>query len=406
MYCRQCGNEIKETDIYCSNCGAKIELENVESGGAITNIIEDKETKFDRFMKKMFFQNKELTNEVLEQAGTINVIGIVLIQFVAFALLLLFDIEIPSGGITLFWWLFDCYVLKKQGIRGKWKIWGFFIIPVYLCIRATKTNKKYIWAVLSILVCVLGIGGAVVSELYGGTEVNQEITQNKGKENNDKQISSAIHIVKNYFETEYVKGLVGYYFEYSDVEITTNSDGSFTGCFDMKKKNKYFNDDSDLYYVEFTADKKDIRFGYTVSKGFSEYMQEAYGAPRLVEYTIVATWNGEYYDNPVGESTETQETYSIWGNGMRCVYFDSNEKEHIVEIEGDDSQIVIRIDNGNKVVMPVHGIAESRIYSYSTKDEKYYLEYDIEKLTIYLSWEGYEGECITLPDEGTDAEYE
>ncbi len=56
--------------------------------------------------------------------------------------------------------------------------------------------------------------------------------------------------------------------------------------------------------------------------------------------------------------------------------------------------------------MPVHGIAESRIYSYSTEDEKYYLEYDIEKLTIYLSWEGYEGECITLPDEGTDAEYE
>lgn len=178
MYCRQCGKEIKETDIYCSNCGAKIELENVEIGDDISNITEDKETKFDSFMKKMFFQNKELTNEVLEQAGKINVIGIVLIQFVAFALLLLFDIEIPSSGITLFWWLFDCYVLKKQGIHGKWKIWGFFIIPVYLCIRAKKTNKKYIWAIISILVCVLGIGGAVVSELYGGTEVSSDSTSN------------------------------------------------------------------------------------------------------------------------------------------------------------------------------------------------------------------------------------
>lgn len=416
MYCRKCGNKLDSGDVFCSNCGERIvsNAENDESIEYVNNNLQNdisnnsqtEETKFDRFMRKTFFQNRELTNDALQQAGQVGIVSIVLLQFVAFALLLFFDIEIPSLGITLLWWLFDCYVLKKQGIRGVWKIWGVFIIPVYLCIRAKKTSKKYTWAIISILVCVLGIGGAVVSEFYGGTVVNQEITQDNSKENDEEQISSAIHVVKNYFETEYVKGLVGYYFEYSDVDITTNPDGSFTGCFDMKKKNKYFNDDSDLYYVEFTADKNEIKFGYTVSKGFSEYMQEAYGGSRLVEYTIVATWNGEYYDNPVNESTEAQETCSIWGNGMRCVYFDSpNGKEHIVEIEGDDSQIIIRIDDGDKVVMPIQGIAESRIYSYSTGDEKYYLEYDIEELTIYLSWEGYEGECITLPDEGTDAEY-
>ncbi len=182
MYCRKCGNELGNTDMFCSNCGERIvsDNENVVSVKSVNNDVEydvttnsqTEESKFDRFMKKSFFQNKELTNEVLERAGKVNVVGIVLMQLLALALLLLFDIEIPSLGITLFWWWFDCYVLKKQGIRGKWKIWGFICIPVYLCIRAKKTNKKYTWAIISILFSIFVTVCAVVSEFYGGTGVN------------------------------------------------------------------------------------------------------------------------------------------------------------------------------------------------------------------------------------------
>ena len=94
MYCRKCGNKLDSGDVFCSNCGERIvsNAENVESIEYVNNNLQNdisnnsqtKETKFDRFMRKAFFQNRELTNDVLQQAGQVGIVSIVLLQFVAF----------------------------------------------------------------------------------------------------------------------------------------------------------------------------------------------------------------------------------------------------------------------------------------------------------------------------------
>ncbi|MCL2184139.1 MAG: hypothetical protein FWB85_11800 [Chitinispirillia bacterium] len=60
-------------------------------------------------------------------------------------------------------WVFDLKELKEKGyVLGAWKWWGVIMFPVYLFIRASKTNQKYgyakVWCVifcLSIIVTIV-----------------------------------------------------------------------------------------------------------------------------------------------------------------------------------------------------------------------------------------------------------
>ena len=300
MYCRKCGSELRNTDVFCTNCGEKI-ADSYKND--VENITQKRQTKFDRFMKKTFFQNKDFTNEEYEKVGKFSVAIIVLFQFIAMFLVLFFDVEIPTGGIFLFWWLLDCYILNQLGIRGKWKIWGVIVIPVYLCIRAKKTDKKYTWAIVSILVCALGIGGAFVSEFYGGTELNtsgQYISSKKvdGELNTSGQyISSkkvdeelAIQIVKDYLQDEFVGDLIGVSLEYTDVKTVKRSKGNYTASFYMRKYNKFTDSYDEPNYVELTANENGVLFGYNIESLY-EYLSEL-GYP--LEYTISSTWDRKY----------------------------------------------------------------------------------------------------------------
>jgi hypothetical protein len=47
---------------------------------------------------------------------------------------------------TLFWWL-DVGELKAKGYSGGWVLSGL-LVPVYLFVRAVKTNKKYVCAII------------------------------------------------------------------------------------------------------------------------------------------------------------------------------------------------------------------------------------------------------------------
>lgn len=43
----------------------------------------------------------------------------------------------------------DLAYLKRSGIRtGGWLYLGFFVVPIYLFVRASKTNKKYAYAIV------------------------------------------------------------------------------------------------------------------------------------------------------------------------------------------------------------------------------------------------------------------
>ena len=59
------------------------------------------------------------------------------------------------GFVPLIFWDVDWHYLKSLGIRGAWRIWGFFLPPVYLFIRAKKTNKNYVWGIVAVVVLLL-----------------------------------------------------------------------------------------------------------------------------------------------------------------------------------------------------------------------------------------------------------
>lgn len=68
-------------------------------------------------------------------------------------------ITVPASFNTILWAL-DYNLLKKAGYDSKGWMWsGIFLIPVYLFIRASKTNKNYwyaiTWCILFILSCVI-----------------------------------------------------------------------------------------------------------------------------------------------------------------------------------------------------------------------------------------------------------
>lgn len=60
------------------------------------------------------------------------------------------------GGGTAALYIIDIIYLSSIGIRGGWK-WSVLIPPLYMFIRAAKTNRKYLLAIIYIIILVAGI---------------------------------------------------------------------------------------------------------------------------------------------------------------------------------------------------------------------------------------------------------
>lgn len=56
-------------------------------------------------------------------------------------------------------WILDKNRLRSAGYNvGRWNLWGFFIMPVYLFIRAYKIDKRYGYAItfiISLFICAI-----------------------------------------------------------------------------------------------------------------------------------------------------------------------------------------------------------------------------------------------------------
>jgi len=63
----------------------------------------------------------------------------------------------PSG--LLFWW--DASLLKASGNRPRkwegWQLWGLFIVPVYLFVRAAKLRQNCAYAVVWVVCAVISL---------------------------------------------------------------------------------------------------------------------------------------------------------------------------------------------------------------------------------------------------------
>jgi len=124
-FCVKCGTEVPENVNFCPKCGNS--LQNGQNSSGETAGLPDK------------------------WAWTLACIPVLNFVNVGWIILIILN--------TIFA-ILDINELKKKGHNpGGWIWLGLFLIPVYLFIRASKTNNKYYyaitWCVLFVLSCLL-----------------------------------------------------------------------------------------------------------------------------------------------------------------------------------------------------------------------------------------------------------
>lgn len=152
MYCSSCGKEIRDTDRYCPGCGAEQKEEENK------NLIEMNESKIELFMRKNFYKKvNEWSTDELIKISTVYSIVFVILQVIRVVLIWL-DLSVTGLAFgEIFCLLSDWFFLSKLGVRGFWKAWGLFLVPIYLFMKAKKTDKKYIWGILHAIIMVAGV---------------------------------------------------------------------------------------------------------------------------------------------------------------------------------------------------------------------------------------------------------
>ena len=197
LYCKYCGNEIDNNAMFCSKCGKQIrksttgqsgENENrfwyyIDNGikcgpfnsAEIIEAIKDGEILSSTLVWTEGFstwipaQNTELNEYLVKVVPAISPESIsdkwvwALATVPLLANIILFEIGLREPILTIIVIVLNCvflffdinYLRKVYSDPGKWVYLGIILVPVYLFIRAAKTNKKYaygiVWCVMFIL---------------------------------------------------------------------------------------------------------------------------------------------------------------------------------------------------------------------------------------------------------------
>ena len=134
IYCRGCGKQIHESATACPECGA---IQNV----IVANAGTQKPTK----------QYPGLSDTWVWIMGCIPILTIMLSVFAigpsVISVIFSFIIVpmIPNCVFTFF----DVKELKRNQLNvGRWVWFGILLVPVYMLLRASKSNKQYGYAIL------------------------------------------------------------------------------------------------------------------------------------------------------------------------------------------------------------------------------------------------------------------
>jgi len=255
MTCKNCGSEVKASDKFCGMCGTQNELFEISG----ENDGRDNETKFEKIMSKHIYKN--LSAGDIENCSTVMSILMVLLQLVRM-ICVCFDFSTSFLFVgELFVVLSDWYFLSKMGIRGIWKLWGLFFYPVYLFIKARKTNKKYVWSILCTAILVGGV--IMLSIVFNGVNSGSApnlITENTG---NATSIEGKIK--------SQITSLVSKYNSFLEKAIINDDSISYQtvmGAF-LLQESYFLQYDGDpyVYYAKYAENQNDL---YTIMLFFDE----------------------------------------------------------------------------------------------------------------------------------------
>lgn len=319
MFCKYCGRKLEDSEKFCAICGARTDMQ--DSPVINTNnpeVSENKESKFENFMEKWFYKDfKEMTTSQLEKYSMAMSVLMLVFQL-ARIICVWFKLSTTFLFIgELFCVLSDWYFLSKMGIRGAWKLWGLFLYPVYLLIKARKTDRKYIWSILCAVVLIGGLAlfCAEIIGVYNAT--NEGIAENTGSETTEMTIGATTDTTTDTISIESkinseITNLVSKHNSFLEEAIIEDDATSYEMAMDMFLLDKsYFlqyEDDPYVYYAKYIQDQKDI---YGVMLFFDESgelskisvgasfttspngMEGAYLCLRIMSYGMISSVNPE-----------------------------------------------------------------------------------------------------------------
>ena len=152
-FCSKCGTEVPENVNFCSKCGNAVQggqsyqARQPEQGG---NTVQE--------------EQNQISDKWVWTIACVPILGMILEGIIAYIV----GSDSEALGSILFIILNTIFVIldikeleKKEYNPGGWIWLGFLLIPVYLFIRASKTNRKYgyaiTWCVLVVLSCLLAV---------------------------------------------------------------------------------------------------------------------------------------------------------------------------------------------------------------------------------------------------------
>lgn len=141
MFCKHCGKQIEDNIKFCPYCGGKA--------------ADDTEASKETGSNQLKTADEELSNKYVWALATVPIL-------VSWIVVWLFGISALSLSTTVTLFLnfiflsMDVKMLKSVGIDpGKWLWLGIVFVPVYLFMRANKTDKKYsygiVWCVMFLI---------------------------------------------------------------------------------------------------------------------------------------------------------------------------------------------------------------------------------------------------------------
>lgn len=185
MFCSRCGNEIPSEAKYCSKCG--VQLNSAEANGvadewfyisnnqrygsfskeAMIGFVQDGHISRETLVWKKGMLNwlpaaqtelihtiknvaPPLPNDVVsgKYAWSLATVPILISWFVEFIGFPFWVVTISTISLNIVFLMLDSDELNKSGINvNSWMWMGIVLVPAYLFVRASKTNKKYGYAI-------------------------------------------------------------------------------------------------------------------------------------------------------------------------------------------------------------------------------------------------------------------
>lgn len=159
MFCKHCGKQIEDNTRFCPFCGGKA-ADNTNTGKetiSADNKITDGGNMKSNSANQLSIADNEMTNKYVWALATVPILA-------SWIVIWLFGISgyqlatLTTFGLNIVFLSMDVKMLKRCGKdAGKWLWLGIILVPVYLFMRASKTDKKYSYGIAWCVMLLLDI---------------------------------------------------------------------------------------------------------------------------------------------------------------------------------------------------------------------------------------------------------